>query len=125
MDTLRVALVQSELVWEDAQANTELFDRLLAPLTDVDLIVLPEMFNSGFSMTPQRFAESMDGQSIAWMRQTATRLGSAVCGSLAVREGEHFANRFVFAHPDGALDCYDKRHCFRMSGEHEIYRAGE
>ncbi|HNI65842.1 MAG TPA: nitrilase-related carbon-nitrogen hydrolase, partial [Pseudomonadales bacterium] len=125
MSTLTLALVQADLAWHDIEANLTHFDQLLAPLAAVDLIVLPEMFTTGFTMASQQQAEPMAGRGIAWLRTTAQARNAVVCGSLAIEEQGLCYNRFVWATPDGALHHYDKRHCFRMAGEHHHYRSGE
>ena len=125
MSKLRVTSIQSVLHWENESANLSMFEEKLAALKgQTDLVVLPEMFNSGFSMTPKAIAQAADGATIGWMCRQAEKLEAAICGSLAVLfEGEYY-NQFVFVHPSGRIDRYNKRHCFRMSGEHEVYRSG-
>ena len=125
MSDLKIALVQTPLHWHDPASNRAILDDALAEMeTGVDLIVLPEMFNTGFTMEPESCAEPHDGASTAWIRAKARELGAVVTGSLAVAEdGAHF-NRLHWANPDGGLQTYDKRHLFRMAGEHEHYRPG-
>ena len=121
---LRVTVVQQPLAWGDPAANRAAFDAWLAPLAGAtDLLLLPEMFTTGFSMDAARLAEPMDGPSVAWLRAAAARLGAVVAGSLIVRDEGH-RNRLVWARPDGTLGWYDKRHLFRMAREHEHYVAG-
>ena len=123
--TLRAALVQTSLVWQDAPANRARFAALLAPLAgEVDVVVLPEMFSTGFHMQPERFAEPAAGETDDWLRAQAARLDAAVCGSVGIREGDAFFNRLLWAQPDGTVRHYDKRHLFRMGQEHEHYSAG-
>lgn len=121
---LKIAIIQSELVWQDAKANCDYFATCFKQLCDVDLVLLPEMFNSGFSMQSTQIAESMDGPTVRWMRQQAQHLQIAVAGSLAVSTGSGVVNRLVFVHPDGKIDHYDKKHLFRMAAEHQHYAAG-
>ncbi|MCB1620947.1 MAG: amidohydrolase [Thiothrix sp.] len=133
---LRVSLIQSELVWHNPQANRQHFNHLLAPLQgQTDLVVLPEVFTSGFSMEPEQIAEpctrTPDGLSaptITWMQEQAIRLNAALCGSVAMRIDEDgrqgCVNRLLFVTPDGQVQHYDKRHLFRMAGEHEHFLAG-
>ncbi len=124
MRDLIVTLVQQPLAWQDAAANRARFDGLLAPLAGrTDLVVLPEMFSTGFSMQAAALAETMRGPTVEWLRATATRLGAVVTGSLIVDDDGH-RNRLVWARPDGTLAAYDKRHLFRMAREHEHYAAG-
>ena len=122
----RFHLVQTRLSWEDPAANLAHFDRLLAPLDTAadDLVILPEMFSTGFSMNAAALAEPMDGATVNWMRQTAARLGCSLCGSVIIRDDGRHYNRFILATPGGHLEVYDKRHLFRMSGEHEHYAPG-
>jgi len=125
MSHLKVALLQTELAWEDPAANRSRFDQHLAGLDDVpDLVVLPEMFTTGFTMTGLRLAEPMDGPSVEWLRNKAVRLKSHLTGSLIIAEDGAVYNRLLWATPQGELHIYDKRHLFRMSGEHHVYSAG-
>ena len=91
----------------------------------VNLIVLPEMWATGFTMTPNEVAESMRGTSVAWMQHMAKQHNAAVCGSLAIKEKDAFYNRFIFAHPNGQIDTYDKAHPYTPSGEARVYNAGK
>ena len=123
--SFRVALVQSTLVWHDADANRAIFEGLLAPLTGkADLVVLPEMFTTGFTMEPEAVAEPPAGDTQLWMLSEAKRLDAAVTGSHACRDGDHHYNRLLWTTPDGAVRHYDKRHLFRMAGEHQRYSPG-
>lgn len=125
MQELRVTLVQPSLFWHDAAANRRHFGKLIADLTAAtDIVILPEMFASGFSMEPGRCAESMDGATVEWMRRIAVERDVAVCGSLAIREAQDYFNRFVFVAPDGACHCYDKHHLYTLTGENRVYRRG-
>lgn len=122
---LRVSLVQAATVWRDARANRDLYGELVRPLGGhTDLVVLPETFTSGFSNEAIGEAETMDGPSVAWLRELAREVDAAVTGSMVIREGAEVFNRLLFATPDGALMQYDKRHLFRMAREHERYAAG-
>lgn len=125
MSTLNVSIVQSELYWHDADRNLAAFAKVLAKNdTAADLIVLPEMFTTGFTMHARDNAERMDGRAVAWMAQQAEKAGAAVCGSLIIEDGGNYYNRFILMRPDGSLEHYDKRHRFRLAGEHEHYSAG-
>jgi predicted amidohydrolase len=125
MRDLRATLVQQPLAWHDAAANRRHLEALLAPHAGTsDLVVLPEMFTTGFTMAAAEVAETMDGPSVAWLRATAQRLGAVVAGSVVIDDGGH-RNRLLWATPDGGLAWYDKRHLFRMAREHEHYAAGE
>ncbi len=123
---LQLALIQTSLVWQDAAANREHFARLLEQARGADLIVLPEMFSTGFSMDSAALAEPEDGPTSQWLRQQAQDLGAVVCGSLIIQAADgSYRNRLLWARPDGSLAHYDKRHLFRMAGEHKHYSAGE
>jgi len=123
---LQLALIQTSLVWQDAAANREYFARLLEQARGADLIVLPEMFSTGFSMDSAALAEPEDGPTSQWLRQQAQDLGAVVCGSLIIQAADgSYRNRLLWARPDGSLAHYDKRHLFRMAGEHKHYSAGE
>ena len=125
MSHLKVTLVQANLAWEDPAANRAYFDqRLSAIRATTDLVVLPEMFTTGFTMNGAPLAESMEGVSVHWLRRKAVDWQADVAGSLIIREGGQHYNRLVWATPGGQLFFYDKRHLFRMSGEHKVYAAG-
>lgn len=126
MSDLTVTLVQSALHWHDPDANRAMFTRKLAALAGAtDLVVLPEMFATGFTMDAAANAETMDGPSVAWMKEQAARLGAVVTGSLIIGEQGHYYNRLIWMRPDGSFEHYDKRHLFRMADEHLHYTAGE
>lgn len=125
MPDLRVSLVQTELVWHDAVANRAALDRLLAPLEGrTDVVVLPEMFTSGFTMDPAAIAELPNGDTPTWLADQAARLGAAVTGSIVASEHGRYVNRLLWMTPDGGAAHYDKRHLFRMAREDEHYAAG-
>ncbi len=125
MQDLNVTLVQRELAWEDPAANREQIARDLATLdTNTDLVILPEMFTTGFSMAAEQVAENEAEVTLPCLRELAAEQNAAITGSLAVRDGEQVFNRLLFVTPDGQHQHYDKRHLFRMSGEDERYAAG-
>ena len=129
MQDLNITMLQMDLQWEHPNGNRNLAERLLKEHRDEeelssDLIILPEMFNTGFTMDATANAESMDGETIDWMKQLAEREQSAVCGSLIVQEDGKNFNRLVWVLADGTLGYYDKRHLFRMGGEDQGYSAG-
>jgi predicted amidohydrolase len=122
---LSVTLVQAPLAWQEPAGNRRRFGALLDALPERgDLVVLPEMFTTGFTMDPEPHAETMSGESIAWMAETARRHGITLAGSLVIRDDDVFRNRLVWMRPDGRLDWYDKRHLFRMAEEHRHYAPG-
>jgi predicted amidohydrolase len=125
MANLRVSLVQTDLVWEDPAANCAQLEEKLAALAGLtDVIVLPEMFSTGFSMSPAG-AEIGRGPALQWMQIQANRLGALIVGSLKVKQQNTFFNRLYAVHPDGSHSAYDKRHLFRMGAEHEFYQSGD
>jgi omega-amidase len=125
MQTLNISLVQGATRWHDAPANREYYGSLVRRVAgQSDLIVLPETFLSGFSNDTRASAEDMDGEGVAWMRALATEVNAVVTGSLAIREGDKVYNRLIWARPDGSFSQYDKRHLFRMAGEHTRYGGG-
>ena len=122
----RVTLVQQPLVWQDAGANRAHFAKILAPLAGTtDLVVLPEMFTTGFTMEPEIHAEAADGETRAWLLAQASALDAVVGGSVAVNDHGRYFNRFMLAMPGGLTYWYDKRHLFRMAGEHRHFEAGD
>jgi len=123
---LNVALVQTTLVWQNRSANLTHFEELLEQARGADLIVLPEMFTTGFSMDSAALCEPENGPASKWLKAQAQALGAVVTGSVIIQaaDGSH-RNRLLWARPDGELLHYDKRHLFRMAGEHKHYTAGE
>jgi omega-amidase len=124
-DDLRISLVQGATRWHDPEGNREYYGGLMAPLRgSTDVVLLPETFTSGFSNEAIDRAETMDGPTVAWIREQARTLDAAVCGSVQLRTAEGVFNRLLWATPDGGLRHYDKRHLFRYAREHERYAAG-
>ena len=125
MQDLTITLVQTELAWEDIDTNLErLNDTIDGIRTPGDVIVLPEMFSTGFSMHPQGLAEKMNGRSVNWLRNKAARIQKTITGSLMVEEEGRYFNRLVWVGPDGEMVTYDKKHLFRYAGEEKVYTAG-
>lgn len=126
MNTFRLSLIQSNLHWENSIQNLEAFNTHLAKIAaPTDLIVLPEMFTTAFSMNATELAESMEGKTMKWMAKQAEKLDAAVVGSLIIEENENYYNRLIWMLPDGTYHQYDKRHLFGMSGEDKSYEAGK
>jgi omega-amidase len=124
-DKISIALAQVDLFWEDPKKNLDHLTRLIEESTEPsDIVVLPETFTTGFSMKAPQLAEAMDGPSVLWMKQSAKKTNSAICGSLIIKENNHFFNRFIFATPEGELFHYDKRHLFSIGGEKKSFTAG-
>lgn len=122
---LNITYIQSDLIWEDRKQNLNNFTKKINSIQNqTDLILLPEMFPTGFSMKPEPIAESMPSESLDWMRQTARKTQAAICGTLIVKEKDDYFNRLFFVKPDNTYEYYDKRHLFRMSGEDKHYSPG-
>ena len=124
MQDLRVTTVQTTVAWENIDANLSMFTDLISSLSNTDLVVLPELFSTGFTMNTTALAEPMDGKAVVWMRNTAARLGAVITGSLIIEENGHYYNRLVWMRPDGTCETYDKRHLFRMMNEHQHFSGG-
>src|SRR5690606_35891756 len=124
-NTLQIALIQTHLVWENPTQNRELLSEKLKTLSEpVDIIVLPEMFTTGFSMHAAKLAETMQGDTVQWMQSIAKQQQVAITGSLIIKEDNQFYNRLLFVHPDGNIETYDKRHTFTLAGEDKVYASG-
>ncbi len=122
--TLKLSVLQQPLVWLDGEANLRHFDQLLATLTDRDLIVLPEMFTTGFAMQAPDSALP-ESRVIEWLHHWAAKLDAMIGGSVALATDKGAVNRFLLVEPQGKVHFYDKRHLFRMAGEHHHYLAGD
>ncbi len=122
---MKIALIQTALKWENARANRSLFSEKISSITEpVDLVVLPEMFSTGFTMNPYQIAEEMDGETVKWMKQTAGEKQIAICGSVVIKESGRFYNRLLFVFPSGQVEYYNKRHLFSLAGEDKVYISG-
>lgn len=125
MNNLNVTLIQSHLHWENPLANRAHLAGLLAEVkVSTDLIILPEMFTSGFTMNAEPLAEKMDGQTLKWMIDQAKKYNSAITGSLIISEENQFFNRLFFVYPEGHVETYDKRHTFTLAKEDQTFTAG-
>ncbi|MDD5149420.1 MAG: nitrilase family protein [Flavobacterium sp.] len=123
---MKVALIQSSLFWENSIANRNHFEEKINAITEkVYLIVLPEMFMTGFTMNPKSLAETMQGETIMWLQSLAKAKKSAITGSLIIKENNNFYNRLVFVFPSGEIQFYDKRHLFTLAGEDKVYTFGK
>ena len=123
-DPLKISLVQLDIVWENKKLNYELIDNYLQEIQDTDIIVLPEMFATGFSMNPVKLAETEDGETLNFLRQKAKEKDAAITGSVIINDKGKYFNRLFWVTPDDDVSYYDKRHLFRMSEENEHYTAG-
>jgi predicted amidohydrolase len=124
MQPLTLSFIQTGTRWHDPAANRDAFAAWFdAVPEDSQLVVLPEMFSTGFSMSAAEIAEPMSGPTVTWLEAEARARNKVICGSLVIEDGGRYYNRFVWAAP-GATECYDKRHRFRLAGEHENYAAG-
>ncbi|KQX15036.1 nitrilase family protein [Flavobacterium sp. Root420] len=122
---MKITLIQSDLYWEDALKNRNNFESKLNQIdSEVDLIVLPEMFSTGFTMNALAMAEAMDGETILWMKSVAKQRNCAVTGSLIITENNQYYNRMLFVFPSGEIQYYDKRHLFTLAGEDRTYTGG-
>lgn len=125
MHNFRITLVQPGIIWENSGANLEKYSDLLEGVDQADLIVLPEMFTTGFSMNPDKLKESMAGPSVQWMKARAAEKSAVIAGSLIIEDNGRIYNRFLWVSPDGSIAFYYKRHLFTMGEEHLHYAAGE
>ncbi|MBT8261382.1 MAG: amidohydrolase [Bacteroidia bacterium] len=126
MNELSVGIIQSNLHWENPEANRDMLEAKISSFEpDTNLVVLPEMFTTGFSMNALELAEKKEGTTLEWMRSIASNQDIAVTGSLIVREKRKFYNRLYFVFPDGSYHWYDKKHTFTLAGEHRTYAAGK
>lgn len=124
-EQLKVAIIQSDLVWEDPKQNRKNFSEKIESISDgIDMIVLPEMFTTGFTMNASAVAENMDGKTVLWMQKTASETNAAIVGSVIISENNKFYNRLLFVEPSGVITHYDKRHTFTLAGEDKIYASG-
>jgi omega-amidase len=125
MSTLNITIIQTNLYWEDKTANLQLFEQKINSIKDkTEVVVLPEMFNTGFSMHPEKLAEKMDGPTVEWMKRIAAEKKIILTGSVIIEEGGHYYNRLIWMLPSGQYGLYDKRHRFAFGGEDEKFSAG-
>ncbi|KPL12222.1 MAG: hypothetical protein AMS23_04660 [Bacteroides sp. SM1_62] len=123
---LKLAIVQPDIIWEDIDANLHALSIKLEGIeADVDAVILPELFTTGFTMRSRELAEGMDGKSISWMQMTSDRYGCVIAGSLIIGHQDTYFNRFIWMEPGGRITMYDKRHLFSISGEDEHYSCGQ
>ncbi len=125
MNDLTITLIQTDLVWEQAAQNRQgLKEKIRSLSRSSDLLILPEMFTTGFSMHPQKLAESPNGPTVQWLKTLSAEVQTDITGSIIISEKDHYFNRLFYVKPAGQIFTYDKRHLFRMAGEDRIYSAG-
>ncbi len=123
---MKIAIIQSNLSWEEPNTNRALFYKKITEVKgEVDLIVLPEMFTSGFTMNPNQVAEPMNGESVVWLKDIAKQRNCAITGSVVIEENGDYFNRLLFVFPTGEIEIYDKKHLFSLAGEDKKYKAGK
>ncbi|WP_340077124.1 amidohydrolase [Leptobacterium sp. I13] len=126
MQQLKVALIQTSIIWESPKENRLRYEEKLKTIDEpVDLIIFPEMFTTGFTMNAMQVAEAAQGETINWLKTKAQEMNTAICGSIVIRENNKYYNRFLFAYLDGSIEKYDKRHTFTLAGEDKVYEAGK
>ncbi len=125
MSTLTITTIQTKLFWEDKRANLQMLEEKIASLSaKTEIVVLPEMFSTGFSMQPELFAEDMNGETVEWMKRMSSKNGIILTGSIIAAENNNYFNRLIWMLPNGQFGHYDKRHLFAYAGEDEHYTAG-
>lgn len=126
MNDLNITLIQTNIHWLDIATNLKSYEIKMDPVAGkTDLVVLPEMFTTGFTMDPSAIAEKMEGHSMSWMAEQANKMEAVIAGSLVIEENGEFFNRFIWMYPGGMYHAYDKRHLFTMAGEDERYTPGD
>ena len=119
-------MIQSELVWENPKQNRLQFSQQIDAIKEpIDLIILPEMFTTGFTMNPEKIAETMTGKTVQWLIQNAKEKNVAITGSLIIKEAGNYYNRLLFVFPNGTIETYDKKHTFTLAGEDQVFTAGK
>ncbi|MBT8195750.1 MAG: amidohydrolase [Bacteroidia bacterium] len=127
MKDLKVTFIQTKLHWKNIDANLKMFDDYISKIKkgSTDLIILPEMFSTGFIMQPEGLAETMKGKTTEWLRVQAKKKSAVICGSVVIKSGTKYYNRLIWMQPDGTKKTYDKRHLFRLAGEEKVYTSGK
>ncbi len=125
MSSITITIIQTNLYWEDKAANLQMLEQKINSIKDkTEIVVLPEMFSTGFSMNPGKLAETMDGETLQWMKRVAIAKKVILTGSIIIKEGENYFNRLIWMLPDGQYGIYDKRHRFAFADEDQHYTAG-
>jgi predicted amidohydrolase len=120
---INITIIQSNIIWEDKDSNLKNYQSKIDNI-ESDLIILPEMFTTGFTMNPKLLAETMSGETVQWMKENASKMNSAICGSIIIQEDSKYFNRFIWVNPDGSIHHYDKKHLFSFVGEDKNYTPG-
>ena len=123
-EELNICLLQCDLHWEDAEGNRNQIADYLAAVEGVDIIILPEMFSTGFSVESTHLAETMEGETVAWMKSMSHKKNSVLCGSMMINENGNVYNRLLWVEPNGLIQHYDKRHLFSLIDEQKYFTAG-
>ncbi|OCB77343.1 amidohydrolase [Flavobacterium crassostreae] len=122
---MKIALIQSSIVWQNPEANRVYLEQKIHSIpAGINLIVLPEMFTTGFTMHPEQVAEPMNGKTVQWMQALAKAKNTAITASIVITQNNAYYNRLLFVFPTGAIQHYDKRHLFSLAGEEKVYRRG-
>src|ERR1700749_3241844 len=125
MDNLKITVFQGYLYWENIDRNLQNIALKLSAIREkTNLIILPEMFSTGFTMNAEALAEPMGGKTMKWMHEIAKKYECVITGSIIVKDEDKFYSRLIWMRPDGTYECYDKRHLFAMGKEDETYTAG-
>jgi len=125
MSSLTITTIQTKLFWEDKKANLEMFQQKIESISEkTEVVILPEMFTTGFSMKPETLAEKMDGETVQWMKKIAAQKKIILTGSIIIEDKGNYFNRLIWMLPNGELAFYDKRHLFAFAGEHSHYSGG-
>ena len=125
MSTLTITTIQTNLHWEDKKANLQMLEEKINSIKEkTEIVVLPEMFTTGFSMKPAELAETMEGETVQWMKRVAAAKKIILTGSVIIEEGGNYFNRMIWMLPNGQYGVYDKRHRFAYAGEDDHYTAG-
>jgi predicted amidohydrolase len=125
-DKLNLSLVQADIVWEDKEANLKRYEECVKSIgSQREVVILPEMFSTGFSMNSEKLAESMEGPTVAWMQEIARKYRCILTGSLIIEDEGKYYNRLIWMQPDGQYGTYDKKHLFAYAGEDKSFSRGE
>lgn len=125
MSPLTITIIQTDLSWENKKANLEMLEKKIESISEkTEVVILPEMFTTGFSMSPEKFAETMNGETIQWMKKITARKKIIIAGSVIIEEGGKYFNRLIWMLPNGEYGFYDKRHLFAFADEHSHYTQG-